>query len=111
MTAAEYAEQHNLHRVGARPGLVSYLKQAWARRDFAYELARSRIQASNQQNRLGMLWVVLRPTLNALMYGAIFGILQGGNKPADFPVVRCHRRVSLRVLRGFNEPRREIHYR
>ncbi|MFF5790461.1 ABC transporter permease [Paeniglutamicibacter sp. NPDC012692] len=86
MTAAEYAEQHNLHRVGARPSLVSYLKQAWARRDFAYELARSRIQASNQQNRLGMLWVVLRPTLNALMYGAIFGILQGGNKPADFPV-------------------------
>lgn len=86
MTAAEYAEQHNLHRVGARPSLVSYLKQAWARRDFAYELARSRIQATNQQNRLGMLWVVLRPTLNALMYGAIFGILQGGNKPADFPV-------------------------
>ncbi|MGL3806084.1 ABC transporter permease [Paeniglutamicibacter sp. R2-26] len=86
MTAAEFAEQHNLHRVGARPSLGSYLKQAWARRDFAYELARSRIQATNQQNRLGMLWVVLRPTLNALMYGAIFGILQGGNKPADFPV-------------------------
>lgn len=85
MTAAEYAEQHNLHRVGARPGLVSYLKQAWARRDFAYELARSRIQASNQRNRLGMLWVILRPTLNAVMYGAIFGILQGGSKPADFP--------------------------
>lgn len=86
MTAAEYAAQYGLNRVGARPDLVSYLKQAWARRDFAYELARSRLQASNQRNRLGMLWVVIKPTMNALMYGFIFGVLQGGNKPLDFPV-------------------------
>lgn len=85
MTAAEYAAQYGLHRVGARPDLVSYLKQAWARRDFAFELARSRLQATNQRNRLGMLWVVIKPTMNALMYGFIFGILQGGNKPQDFP--------------------------
>jgi teichoic acid transport system permease protein len=86
MRAADYAEQHSLHRVGARPSLPSYLKQAWARRDFAYELARSRIQASNERNRLGMLWVVIKPTLNAIMYGFIFGILQGSNRPADFPI-------------------------
>lgn len=85
MTAAEYAAQYGLHRVGARPDLVSYLKQAWARRDFAFELARSKLQASNQRNRLGMLWVVIQPTMNALMYGFIFGILQGGNTPLDFP--------------------------
>ncbi|MBV1780771.1 ABC transporter permease [Paeniglutamicibacter sp. ABSL32-1] len=85
MTAAEYAAQYGLNRVGARPDLVSYLKHAWARRDFAFELARSKLQASNQRNRLGMLWVVIQPTMNALMYGFIFGILQGGNKPLDFP--------------------------
>lgn len=85
MTAAEYAEQQGLNRVGARPSLRSYLMQAWQRRDFAFELARSRLQASNQRNRLGMLWVVIKPTMNALMYGAIFGLLQT-NRPHDFPV-------------------------
>lgn len=85
MTAAEYAAEHNLHRVGARPSLGSYLKQAWARRDFAFELARARLQSGNQRNRLGMLWVVIQPTMNALMYGFIFGVLQT-SKPADFPV-------------------------
>ncbi|OIH83670.1 phosphate ABC transporter permease [Arthrobacter sp. UCD-GKA] len=85
MTAAEYAAQYGLIRVGARPSLASYLKQAWARRDFAYELAKSRLQATNQRNRLGMLWVVIKPTMNALMYGFIFGILQS-SKPHDFPV-------------------------
>ncbi|GER21918.1 transport permease protein [Zafaria cholistanensis] len=86
MTAADFAARNHLKRVGARPALPSYLKQAWARRDFVFELAKSRIQASNNSNRLGMLWVVIKPTLNALMYGAIFGILQGANKPEDFPV-------------------------
>lgn len=85
MTAAEYAAEYNLHRVGARPNLGSYLKQAWARRDFAFELARARLQAGNQRNRLGMLWVVIQPTMNALMYGFLFGVLQS-TKPADFPV-------------------------
>jgi len=33
-----------------------------------------------------MLWVVLKPTLNALMYGAIFGVLQGNSKPPGFPM-------------------------
>lgn len=86
MTAADYAAQYGLNRVGARPSLGSYLKQAWGRRDFAYELAKSRLQSSNQRNRLGMLWVVIKPTMNALMYGFIFGILMAGKRGPDFPV-------------------------
>lgn len=86
MTVIGSEGQEALHRVGARPGLLTYVKQTWARRDFAYELARSRIEASNGRNRLGMLWVVLKPTLNALMYGAIFGLLQGSSRPPGFPM-------------------------
>ncbi|WP_404290898.1 ABC transporter permease [Glutamicibacter arilaitensis] len=86
MTVAEEAEKYGLHRVGARPSLVNYLKQTWGRRTFIYELAKSRVQSQNQRNRLGIIWVVLKPTFNALMYGFIFGILQGGNKPQDFPI-------------------------
>jgi len=86
MTVAEIAEQHGLHRVGARPSLGAYLAQTWERRTFIYELAKARVQSQNQRNRLGMLWVVLKPTMNALMYGFIFGILQGDRKPENFPV-------------------------
>ncbi len=86
MTVAEEAEQYGLHRVGARPSLANYLKQTWERREFIYELAKARVQRQNQQNRLGMIWVVLKPTMNAIMYGVIFGVLQGGAKGPDYPV-------------------------
>ncbi|UXN31253.1 ABC transporter permease [Glutamicibacter sp. M10] len=86
MTVAEEADKFGLHRVGARPPLGDYLRQTWERREFIYELAKARVQKQNQQNRLGMIWVVLKPTLNALMYGVIFGILQGDKKGPDFPV-------------------------
>lgn len=86
MTVIDSVSPEGLHRVGARPKLAPYILQAWQRRDFAFELARSRIEASNGRNRLGMFWVVLKPTLNALMYGAIFGILQGSSKPPGFPM-------------------------
>lgn len=86
MTVAEEAEEYGLHRVGARPSLVDYLKETWNRREFIYELAKARLQSQNERNRLGSVWVVLKPTFNAMMYGFIFGILQGGNRPEDFPV-------------------------
>ncbi|MEZ5089050.1 MAG: ABC transporter permease [Micropruina sp.] len=85
MSQAEYAAQHGLHRVGARPKLWHYLRQAWERRDFTIAMARFRIQASQEGNRLGMLWLVLQPALNALIYGLIFGLLQGDRRPPDFP--------------------------
>lgn len=86
MTVAEEAAKYGLHRVGARPTLVNYLKQTWQRREFIYELAKARVQRENQRNRLGVIWIVLKPTFNALMYGFIFGVLQGGNKAPDYPV-------------------------
>ena len=84
MNVAEEAEKFGLQRVGGRPKLWAYLRQTWARRDFAYTLAKSRIQARNQANRLGVVWEIIKPTLNAVMYGLIFGVLQGANKPANY---------------------------
>ncbi|WP_197511371.1 ABC transporter permease [Tessaracoccus coleopterorum] len=48
-------------------------------------MARYRMRAGLESNRLGLAWVVLRPLLNAGIYGLIFGVLQGGNRPPDFP--------------------------
>jgi len=64
---------------------LAYLKQTWARRDFISTMATYKMAAQNQENRLGAFWLVLKPTLNAAVYGLIFGVIQGGNKPADYP--------------------------
>jgi teichoic acid transport system permease protein len=85
MSKAELAEQLGLHRVGARPSLLAYLKQTWARRDFIRTMAAYKMAAQNQENRLGAFWLVLKPSLNALVYGLIFGVIQGGSRPADYP--------------------------
>lgn len=84
MSLAEHAAELGLHRVGARPPLISYLKQTWERRDFAFAMARFRLQAGQEANRLGMVWLVLRPSLNAAVYGLIFGVLQGARRPPDY---------------------------
>jgi teichoic acid transport system permease protein len=86
MSLADYAKRNRLHRVGARPSLHRYLADAWSRRDFAIAMAKYKIEAANQRNRLGMLWIFIKPTLNAVMYGLIFGVLQGSNRPENFPM-------------------------
>ncbi len=84
MSLADYAAQHGLTRVGARPPLPAYLREAWHRRAFVYLLARYRVAAANQRNRLGMAWVILTPIINAVVYGTIFGFILGGNRPPRF---------------------------
>lgn len=84
MTLSEIAAQNNLGRVGARPPLLAYLKQVWQRRDFTFLLARYRIQSENERNRLGMLWVLLRPTLSAGVYALVFGLVLAGARPHNF---------------------------
>lgn len=83
MSLAEDAARAGLHKVGGRPPLGQYLSDVWRRREFIYSLARFRIEAENGRNRLGMGWVVLKPLINAGVYGAIFGILLGSNARPD----------------------------
>ena len=84
MSLADYARQHGLKRVGARPALFDYLSQAWQRRDFAFTLSLYANQAANARNRLGRWWVVLLPTIQAMVYGLIFGVILGSSRPDNF---------------------------
>lgn len=77
-------ETTTLPKVGMRPPISGYIKQVWQQRVFAYVLARSRIQAKHQTNRLGYLWLVLTPLIDAAVYGTVFGMLQGANRPDHF---------------------------
>jgi teichoic acid transport system permease protein len=85
MTIAEDAAHLGLHKVGGRPPLRDYVADVWKRRLFIFSMARFRIESENQQNSLGLFWVILKPLLNALVYGLIFGILLGQNsRPPHF---------------------------
>ncbi|GAA3514263.1 ABC transporter permease [Aeromicrobium panaciterrae] len=85
MDLAHDAAPDGLTRVGARPPLGDYLRQVWLRRQFIVSLAQFRIEAENQRNRLGMLWVVIKPLLEAAVYGTVFGFLLGSNaRPPHF---------------------------
>lgn len=65
----------DLSPVGVRPRLGAYLAELWERRHFIWMDARHRVATQNSRNRLGSLWLVLRPLLDALMYYVIFALI------------------------------------
>lgn len=84
-SAQALAERWGLRQLGGRPSVLAYLKQLWQRRHFAQELARSRFRAENEADRLGVAWIVLRPLINAAVYGTVFGVIMISDKrPPDY---------------------------
>jgi teichoic acid transport system permease protein len=75
--AAELAAAYGLDEVGVRPGLRSYVRDLWARREFIGVLATSKAYAKHQGSYLGQLWTAVNPTLNAVIYTIIFGFMLG----------------------------------
>lgn len=56
-------------------GSVSYARDLWRRREFAFALASSRLRARNASTYLGVIWWVLNPLLLAAIYFFVFGLL------------------------------------
>lgn len=82
---AEVAAEQGLRRIGGQPPFRVYVGQLWSRRWFGIELARARFRSANEQDRLGIGWVVLKPLINAAVYGAIFGLLlPSSTRPENF---------------------------
>ncbi|MDN3297527.1 ABC transporter permease [Streptomyces ficellus] len=69
------ALRHGLTVSGARPPLPDYLRQLWSRRHFITAFATARLTAQYSQARLGQVWQVMTPLLNAAVYYVIFGVL------------------------------------
>lgn len=84
---AALAEQWGLPRLGARPPLKDYLRKLWNRRHFTWQLAVSRFRAENEQYRLGVAWVGLKPLLQALVYGTMFGLILSASPSKPQPYV------------------------
>jgi teichoic acid transport system permease protein len=71
------------HRIGLPP-LRSYLRDLWLRRDFAFELARTRLRAQHFDTALGQLWLIVNPLLLALVYFMLVTIVRGGSRGSEF---------------------------
>jgi teichoic acid transport system permease protein len=77
---AELAATSGLRRSAARPPVSDYVRQLWQRRHFIMAFATARNVAMYTEARLGQLWQVLTPLLNAAVYYLIFGLILGTSR-------------------------------
>jgi teichoic acid transport system permease protein len=75
LSLAEYALEHGLRPSAQRPPIPVYLRQLWRRLHFILAFATARNVAMYTEAKLGQLWQVLTPLLNAGVYFLIFGLL------------------------------------
>jgi teichoic acid transport system permease protein len=71
----EVARRYGLKLSGARPSLFEYLTMLWQRRHFIVGYATARNISMYTEAKLGQVWQVLTPILNACVYYLIFGLL------------------------------------
>ncbi|REF37502.1 ABC transporter permease [Thermasporomyces composti] len=83
LSAAELAARYGLRPSSARPPLATYVRQLWQRRHFIVAFATSRTVSQYSGARLGQLWQVLTPLLNAAVYYLLFGVLLGTRRNID----------------------------
>ncbi|MCX4903639.1 ABC transporter permease [Streptomyces sp. NBC_00878] len=80
LSAAGLAAKYGLAVSGARPGLVEYVRQLWGRRHFILAFSQAKLTAQYSQAKLGQLWQVATPLLNAFVYFLIFGLILGADR-------------------------------
>ena len=61
-----------------------YFREVWRRREFAFELSRTKLRAQHFDTVFGQLWLVLNPLLLACVYFVLVDILRGGSSRPGF---------------------------
>ncbi|MEU6220881.1 ABC transporter permease [Streptomyces sp. NPDC047022] len=77
VTPAQLAARYGLTVSGARPSLPQYVRQLWERRHFITAFATAKLTAQYSEAKLGQIWQIMTPLLNAAVYYFIFGVLLG----------------------------------
>jgi hypothetical protein len=62
---AAYALRHGLRPSAAQPRVLAYLRELWLRRHFVMAFATARNIAMYTEAKLGQIWQILTPLLNA----------------------------------------------
>ncbi|GCD41417.1 transport permease protein [Streptomyces paromomycinus] len=83
LSRAELARKYGLTQSGARPSLPEYVRQLWDRRHFIRAFSSAKLTAQYSQAKLGQVWQVVTPLLNALVYYLIFGLLIGTSRGVE----------------------------
>ncbi|MET9268692.1 ABC transporter permease [Kribbella sp. NPDC003557] len=81
--AAALARRYGLSKSSVRPPFGAYLHELWSRRQFVVSYATARTYAMYAGARLGSIWQVLTPLLNAAVYYLAFGVLLGTKNGID----------------------------
>jgi teichoic acid transport system permease protein len=78
-------EQHvyEPHAAGLPP-LRSYVRELWRRREFAFELSRTRLRAQHFDTTFGQLWLILNPLLLAGVYFVLVDIIVPESRGVKF---------------------------
>ena len=79
----EIVDISGLKRLDSVQDLGSYCRDLWQRRSFIYEDAKGRAFRTTRDYRWWRFWIVASPLLDALMYGALFGLLLKTNRGID----------------------------
>ncbi|MFJ8228969.1 ABC transporter permease [Streptomyces sp. NPDC094448] len=80
LTSAQLAAKYGLSVSGARPSLFQYIRQLWGRRHFILAFSQAKLTAQYSQAKLGQLWQVVTPLLNAAVYYFIFGLILNADR-------------------------------
>ncbi|MFK4144973.1 ABC transporter permease [Streptomyces sp. NPDC004065] len=83
LTAAALAAKYGLSVSGARPSLREYVRRLWGRRHFILAFSQAKLTAQYSQAKLGQLWQVATPLLNAAVYYFIFGVILHAGRGLD----------------------------
>src|SRR5262245_38692525 len=75
---AALAAEYGLRPSAQRPTIGTYLRELWRRWSFIMGFATARNVAMYTEAKLGQLWQVLAPLLNAGVYFLIFGVIIKG---------------------------------
>ena len=90
LSLKDLARRNGLTAAGRLPSLPEYTRQLWSYRHFIAAFANAKVTASLGNTRLGMLWQVLTPLINAGVYYVIFGVLIDTRRGVDnFPAYLC----------------------
>ncbi|MHA6759001.1 ABC transporter permease [Streptacidiphilus sp. PAMC 29251] len=83
LSPGDLAAKYGLTVSGRRPGAVEYARQLWGRRHFIVAYSTAKLSAMYTTAKLGQVWQVMTPLLNAAVYYLIFGLLLGTKR--DIP--------------------------
>lgn len=74
------ADNRSLRRLGVELSAREYLREIWARREFAIVVPANDIRAQNMDTVLGQIWHILNPAALVAVYWLVFDVLLSTNR-------------------------------